>query len=110
MPNHSTKHGIAVFCESEEPTPSPVSSGSNDCSTLTNCRNQAEELGFGRVYAGDYSYANAFGCFSKRGRAYWGYGGTDAQMSEELSGEKERSECAKRPGLCVAIWYAFETI
>ena len=39
------------------------------------------------------SHINAFGCFSKNGKAYWGYGGTDYEKKEELSGREERSEC-----------------
>lgn len=62
------------------------------CESYAKCKTRAEELGIERPVQGDYSNLGLYGCFSKKGRAYWGRGGSIEQREAELDGAKQRSK------------------
>lgn len=65
------------------------------CLTRAECDLQRQDLGFDSFSVGNYP---SKGCFSKGGKAYFGFGGTSGDKAESpLSGEKERIWCNATP-------------
>ena len=80
--------------------PSAPSAPLSPCRTEEGCRQRAQDLGLsegglGFAFAGSYStdgcYAYSSGTYA--GIAFFGRGGTEAQMSTELTGNKYRVRC-----------------
>ena len=58
--------------------------------TKEECYDQAKDDGFVHFHPGYYTTK---GCFSKNGKSFWGYKGSEQEMKASCSGIKERSKC-----------------
>ena len=63
------------------------------CLTLAQCKERSADSGFGTVIAGNHATK---GCFRKKDRAYWGAGGSVAEMAAtDLPSAQERLWCGE---------------
>lgn len=78
------------------------------CLTQADCNMARHFQGYVHFHPGHY---NAYGCFTKGGRAYWGIGGTEEQMKKEFGGNKrERSKlflCCVLDSFFALLWLFF---
>ena len=65
--------------------------GHKICMTANECRQQKDKEGLTYFEMGDYN--GPYGCFKHNGKAYWGQGGTDHQISKKLNGDYNRFYC-----------------
>lgn len=65
--------------------------GHKICTTANECRQQKDKEGLTYFEVGDYN--GPYGCFKHNGKAYWGQGGTDYQISKKLNGDYNRFYC-----------------
>ncbi|EJK47364.1 hypothetical protein THAOC_33916 [Thalassiosira oceanica] len=92
-----------VIAGTISPTPSPSSSPTvvaststlkqRACQTMAECDTQRQELGIESFLAGtDLPFK---GCFMEEGKTYFGLGGSQDDMSTEISGNRERLWCVE---------------
>ena len=78
-----------VYCYGERPPagePTP-------CLSKAECDEARTEAGLKKFLSGDFP---THGCFEKKGKAYWGSGGSSDELStEELPGVQERLYCRR---------------
>ena len=65
--------------------------GHKICTTANECRQQRNKEGITYFEVGNYN--GPYGCFKQNGKAYWGKGGTDYQISKKLNGDYNRFYC-----------------